>query len=569
MSIITNSSLDNSGFVYSSVNTNEQQHYTSIPTDVNMKYEIARVRIALDMLSPFNTFNRPRTNESADTQYDDAVTSELNQIVLQELDLENYEFPAQGSDIFFDRQTANNFYSLNISESYEQLIPQQDTTNFIASSSEYFETLPSQPESPTQLRDTEILSTLSLPLESKTNLNIKPRTFNETESYGELPGFPQIGYESRISINDIVPHKPVSRKYSTFQLRTENDGDQQIDNQDCDIYSDNESLYSVASAVECTHSNHSDLNNAKNIKVYSEECRLLESSMEEENNTIAVEYIDYFNKEKNSNENTLEGEDESLGNNSCGYDQTDGDNGDSFYEQEDEEEKKMGDIGDYSLQQDADTLSIISNQSSVESFFDDQDDLGYMSSDSTRPYQVSENLNTTNTNHQSILLRSNLYPFPYLNNSLSFQLPKTYYGPPVAPIHYHMCDNKIYFQDLGCLLLGFNQFGRPIAGLKDSEYIAASTVYAFATMLYECINSPYHDSIMRKIKAGLMSPYEFVCVLGRHDIFQDYLRCVQWSELDRIFPIHQYRFVLSTFYHYDTYENSVSMQSLELFLSKN
>lgn len=170
-----------------------------------------------------------------------------------------------------------------------------------------------------------------------------------------------------------------------------------------------------------------------------------------------------------------------------------------------------------------------------------------------------------NFTHQALFLYTNLRPAsttatnfnPYPARS------EICYGPPMTPIHYHLRNGKIHFQDFGCLLLGFNQFGRPIVGLEDSEYISAAMVYSFATMLYECINSPYRDHISQQIEKNLITPYEFACLLGRQQIFQDYLRCVKWSELDRIFPIHQYRFVLSTFYHYNTHESVISMQELE------
>lgn len=199
-------------------------------------------------------------------------------------------------------------------------------------------------------------------------------------------------------------------------------------------------------------------------------------------------------------------------------------------------------------------------------------------------YLVSQESQTAPAQEQSMQLSGRRYQeeidlssLPFLKTPLSapssllsleqiYKPPQVFSGPPVAPIHYHLKDGKIHFQDLGCLLLGFNQFGRPIFGLDDNEYISSAMVYAFATMLYECINSPYRKILHTRISLGLMSPYQFVCALGRQHIFQDYLRCVQWHELDRIFPVHQYRFVLSTFYHDNTHESLISMQALEQFL---
>lgn len=141
-------------------------------------------------------------------------------------------------------------------------------------------------------------------------------------------------------------------------------------------------------------------------------------------------------------------------------------------------------------------------------------------------------------------------------------------GPPAAPIHYHLKNGKVHFQDLGCLLMGFNQYGRPVVGMEDKEYVAAAMVFSFATMLYECINSPYCETLSNLIINGHMTPYQFVCALGRKTIFQDYLRVVQWNELDRIFPIQQYRFILSTFLHIDIPETSVPTHALEQYLMR-
>lgn len=614
MSTANGISMGDRSFVYSTYDESKKYQYKSIPSDIYFKYEIYRVKTALNCLAHNSMPQTVTTDTQGYYQSEERSDSRFEPTALQIPDFENHQ--QSSTELSSTNQVSDDISVpvIPMSSTEDVILMQPNSVDIIATNSGDLVTLLSQSDELAPPIDIDLSYMLEDPVEKSNNINNEAAAFinNQTtqplqknEQFGDFLAPPThladedaqpISSENK-SNADIFVEDPESEEfpdnesfYSAMDMNfsstqtgifssepTENIQDSKTrpttagSDSINDLFGYNSSQCSIPDETSTEDQTFFSMHNqpglSSRVRIFSDQQISANHNIEE----IFEECDDTTTDSEDSEESiekyvdTFQSEDEIVDN---PEDDDEKEQGEYRYEFSGESHvvssyyKCAKDSEDSSF----DNISVTSDRSTIESLLDGQGE-GYMSSDSLDQPRLQPQFGPRSS-QESILLRPNLYPFGYINCSSTHKQSDLYYGPPVAPIHYHLRGGKIHFQDLGCLLLGFNQFGRPIVGLDDSEYISASMVYAFATMLYECINSPYRDYLSAQIQRGLMTPYEFVCALGRHHIFQDYLRCVQWNELDRIFPAHQYRFVLSTFYHDDTYENIVSMQALELFLSE-
>lgn len=614
MSTANGISMGDRSFVYSTYDESKKYQYKSIPSDIYFKYEMYRVKTALNCLAHNSMPQTLTTDTQGYYQSEERSESSFEPTALQVSDFENHQPP---STEFSSRNQVSDDISvplIPLPNTEDMILMQPNSVDIMTTNSGDLVTLSSQPNELAPLIDIDLSYMLEDPVEKSNNVNNEAAAFfdNQTsqplqknEQFGDFLAPPThlvdgdaqlIGSENKsnadISAEDLECEEFPDNEsfYSAMDMnfsptQTGNfssDPTENIQNSKTrpttagsdsinDFFGYNTSQFSIPDETsiedQTFFSMHNQPNSNNRVRIFSDQQisanRNIEEILEECDDTTI--YSDDCEESIEKYVDTFQSEDEIVDN---PEDDDEKEQDEYRYEFNDENHVVSSYYRCAKESEDSsfDNISVTSERSTIESLLDGQGE-GYISSDSLDRPRLQPQFGP-HSSQESILLRPNLYPFGYINCSSTHKQSDLYYGPPVAPIHYHLRGGKIHFQDLGCLLLGFNQFGRPIVGLDDSEYISASMVYAFATMLYECINSPYRDYLSAQIQRGLMTPYEFVCALGRHHIFQDYLRCVQWNELDRIFPAHQYRFVLSTFYHDDTYENIVSMQALEQFLSE-